>query len=137
MKNYQFIKISKTKKLRFISNYSKKNLYIIFLHGFASDIEGKKPKTFQQFALKKKLGFLAMEYSGHGKSSGEFTNGNITSWTNDAKKVIKAIVKKNNFILIGSSMGAWISLNLFRYFKKQIKGFIGIGSAPEFLTRLM
>tara|TARA_B100001250_G_scaffold390983_1_gene391435 strand:+ start:1537 stop:2292 length:756 start_codon:yes stop_codon:yes gene_type:complete len=137
MKNYQFIKISKTKKLRFISNYSKKNLYIIFLHGFASDIEGKKPKTFKQFSLKKKMGFLAMEYSGHGKSSGEFTSGNISSWTNDAKKIISAIVKKNNFILIGSSMGSWISLNLFKYFKKQIKGFIGIGSAPEFLTRLM
>ena len=34
-------------------------------------------------------------------------------------------------------MGAWISLNQFKYFKKQIKGFLGIGSAPEFLTRLM
>ena len=34
-------------------------------------------------------------------------------------------------------MGAWIALNLFKYFKSQIKGFIGIGSAPEFLTRLM
>ena len=34
-------------------------------------------------------------------------------------------------------MGAWIGLNQFRYFKNQIKGFIGIGSAPEFLIRLM
>ena len=34
-------------------------------------------------------------------------------------------------------MGAWISLNQFKYFKNQIKGFIGIGSAPEFLERLM
>ena len=34
-------------------------------------------------------------------------------------------------------MGAWIALNQFNYFKSQIKGFIGIGSAPEFLTRLM
>ena len=41
------------------------------------------------------------------------------------------------FILLGSSMGAWIALNQFKYFKKQIKGFIGIGSAPEFLDRLM
>ena len=71
------------------------------------------------------------------KSSGEFTRGNISSWTNDAKVIIKKIVKKNNFILIGSSMGSWIALNQFKYFKKQIKGMIGIGSAPEFLTRLM
>ena len=34
-------------------------------------------------------------------------------------------------------MGAWIALNQFKYFKSQIKGFLGIGSAPEFLTRLM
>ena len=53
------------------------------------------------------------------------------------KKIIKHIVKKNNFILIGSSMGSWIALNLFKTFKKQIKGFIGIGSAPEFLEKLM
>ena len=34
-------------------------------------------------------------------------------------------------------MGSWLSLNQFKYFKKQIKGFLGIGSAPEFLERLM
>ena len=137
MKKFKYLKISKTKKLRFIDNYYKKNLYTVFLHGFMSDIEGKKPQTLLRFAKKKKLGFLALEYSGHGKSSGEFTKGNISSWTKDATVVIKKMVKKNNFILIGSSMGAWIALNQFKYFKSQIKGFLGIGSAPEFLTRLM
>ena len=137
MKKYKFLRISKTKKLRYISNYFKKNLYIVFLPGFSSDIEGKKPQSFKKYSIKNKLGFLAMEYSGHGKSSGEFKKGNISTWSNDAKICVKKIIKKNNFILIGSSMGAWLSLILFKYFKKQIKGFIGIGSAPEFLTRLM
>ncbi len=137
MKKYKFLKISKTKKLRYIGNYFKKNLYIIFLHGFASDIKGKKPRSLKKYAVKNKLGFLAMEYSGHGKSSGLFTNSNISIWSNDVKISIKKIVKKNDFILIGSSMGAWLSLILFKYFKKQIKGFIGIGSAPEFITLLM
>ena len=137
MKKFKYLKISKTKKLRFLDNYYKKNLYIVFLPGFQSDIVGEKPRAFQKYAVKNKLGFLAVEYSGHGKSSGKFTNGNISVWSNDAKILIKKIVKKNNFILIGSSMGAWISLNQFKNFKKQIKGFIGIGSAPEFLTRLM
>ena len=137
MKKYKLLKISNTKKLRYTVNYSQKNLYIIFLHGFASDIEGKKPEIFNKFALKNKIGFFALEYSGHGKSSGEFTKGNISIWTKDSKIAIKKIVKKDNFILIGSSMGAWISLNLFKFFKSQIKGFLGIGSAPEFLTHLM
>ena len=137
MKKFKYLKISRTKKLRYIDNYYKKKLYIVFLPGFMSDIEGKKPTAFKNYAVRKKMGFLAFEYSGHGKSSGTFTKGNISEWSNDAKKLIKKIVKKNDFILIGSSMGAWISLNQFRYFKKQIKGLIGIGSAPEFLERLM
>ena len=137
MKKFKFIKISNTKKLRYLDNYYKKKLYIIFLPGFMSDIDGEKPQAFRKYAIKNKLGFLAIEYSGHGKSSGMFTKGNISEWSNDAKNSIKKIVKKNKFILIGSSMGAWIALNQFKYFKNQIKGFLGIGSAPEFLERLM
>jgi len=137
MKKFKYLKISKTKKLRYIVNYYKKKLYVIFLPGFMSDIDGKKPQVFKKYAVKNKLGFLAIEYSGHGKSSGKFTRGNISEWSIDAKKSIKRIVNKNDFILIGSSMGAWIALNQFKYFKKQIKGFLGIGSAPEFLDRLM
>ena len=88
--------------------------------------------------LKKKLGFLALEYSGHGKSSGDFIEGNISKWTRDAEQLIKHKISKNkNIIFIGSSMGSWIALNLISKFKKQIKGFIGIGSAPEFLEELM
>ena len=137
MKKFKYLKLSNTKKLRFIDNYFKRKLYIVFLPGFMSDIEGKKPQYLLKFSKKNKLGFLSLEYSGHGKSSGNFTKGNITIWSNDTRRVIKKIVKKNNFILIGSSMGAWIALNQFKYFKSQIKGFVGIGSAPEFLTRLM
>ena len=137
MKKFKYLKISKTKKLRYIDNYYKKKLYIIFLPGFMSDIDGKKPQAFKKYAIKNKLGFLAIEYSGHGKSSGKFTKGNISEWSIDTKKSIEKIIKKNSFILIGSSMGAWIALNQFKYFKKQIKGFVGIGSAPEFLERLM
>ena len=137
MRKFKYLKISKTRKLRYIDNYYKKKLYIIFLPGFMSDIEGKKPQVFKKYAVKNKLGFLALEYHGHGKSSGKFTEGNISRWTNDAKVTIKKIVKKNDFIFIGSSMGAWISLNLFKDFKNQIKGLIGIGAAPEFVNRLM
>ena len=53
MKKFKYLKISKTRKLRYIDHYSKKKLYIIFLPGFMSDIEGKKPKIFQRFAIKK------------------------------------------------------------------------------------
>ncbi len=137
MIKYNYCKLSKSKKIRYLKHSQKNNLYIVFLHGFMSDLEGKKPKYFLKFAIKRKFGFLALEYSGHGKSSGKFTTGNISKWSKETSLLIKKIVKKNNFILIGSSMGSWISLNQFRFFKNQIKGFLGIGSAPEFLENLM
>ena len=137
MNKFKYLKISKTKKIRYLSNYYKKNLYIVFLHGFMSDLEGNKPKSLQKYCKKRKLGFLGLEYSGHGKSSGLFTSGNISKWTVETKIIIKKIIKKNDFILVGSSMGSWLSLNQFKYFQKQIKGFLGIGSAQEFLERLM
>ena len=121
MNKFKYLKILKTKKIRYLSNYYKKNLYVVFLHGFMSDIEGEKPNSILKYAKEKKLGFLALEYSGHGKSSGKFTNGNISKWSKDVEVLIKKVVKKNNFILVGSSMGAWLSLNQFKYFRNQIK----------------
>ena len=137
MNKFKYLKISNTKKIRYLSQNYNNNLYIIFLHGFMSDLEGDKPKTLLKYCKKQKLGFLGLEYSGHGKSSGKFIHGNISKWSKEIQITIKKIVKKNNFILVGSSMGSWLSLNQFKYFKKQIKGFLGIGSAPEFLERLM
>ena len=137
MTKFNYYKLSKAKKIRYLKLYQKNRDYIVFLHGFMSDLEGKKPRAFLNFAKKNKFGFLALEYSGHGKSTGKFTNGNISKWTKETNTLIKKVVKKNRFVLVGSSMGAWISLNQFKFFKKQIVGFLGIGSAPEFLEGLM
>jgi len=137
MNKYKFLKISSSKKIRYLINKYKKKPYVVFLHGFMSDLEGDKPKKILKYCNKKKIGFLALEYSGHGKSSGTFTRGNISKWTNEVKILIKKLINKNKFILIGSSMGSWISLNQFNFFHNQILGFLGIGSAPEFLENLI
>ena len=137
MANFRFHKISNTKKIRHILKLFKNSPFIVFLHGFMSDLEGEKPNAFLNFAKKNKISFLALEYSGHGKSSGKFINGNISKWSKETTILIRKYVKKKDFILIGSSMGAWISLNQFKIFKKQIRGFLGIGAAPEFLENLM
>ncbi len=137
MIKYYYHNLGNNRKIRYLKHKQKNRDYIVFLHGFMSDLEGKKPKSFLNFAKKNKLGFLAIEYSGHGKSSGKFTDGNITKWTRETSLMIRKVVKKNKIILIGSSMGSWISLNQFKLFKSQIKSFLGIGSAPEFLENLM
>ena len=137
MNNFRYHQISKNKKIRYIYRVYKNTPFIVFLHGFMSDLEGKKPNVFLKFAKKNKISFLALEYSGHGKSSGNFINGNITKWSNETSALIKKYVKKNNFTIIGSSMGAWIAIKQFQKFKNQINSFLGIGSAPEFLENLM
>ncbi len=137
MIKYKYLRLNKYKKLRYLSINNQSKICIVFLHGFMSDLEGKKPKSLLKFCKTNKLGFVALEYSGHGKSSGKFTKGNISTWSNDTKKIIRKFVKKRKVILIGSSMGSWIGLKQFKYFSNQIIGFIGIGSAPEFLELLM
>ena len=67
MTQFKYHKVSKNKKIRFICNIHKDAPFIVFLHGFMSDLEGKKPNAFLKFAKKNKLSFLALEYSGHGK----------------------------------------------------------------------
>ena len=137
MTHFRYHNISKTKKIRFICNINKNAPFLVFLHGFMSDLEGKKPNAFLKFAKQNGLSFLALEYSGHGKSSGKFTRGNISKWSNEVSVLIKKIIKNNHFTIVGSSMGAWLAINQFKQFKNQINGFLGIGSAPEFLENLM
>ena len=137
MTHFRYHNISKTKKIRFICNINKNAPFLVFLHGFMSDLEGKKPNAFLKFAKQNRLSFLALEYSGHGKSSGKFTRGNISKWSNEVSVLIKKIIKNNHFTIVGSSMGAWLAINQFKQFKNQINGFLGIGSAPEFLENLM
>ena len=137
MASFRYYKITKTKKIRYISNIYKNSLCIVFLHGFMSDLEGEKPRALLNFAKKNKVSFLALEYSGHGKSSGKFIDGNISKWSEQTSKLIIKKTKGSNLILVGSSMGAWISLKQFEIFKNQIIGFLGIGAAPEFLEHIM
>ena len=137
MANFRYYKITKTKKIRYISNIYKNSLCIVFLHGFMSDLEGEKPRALLNFAKKNKVSFLALEYSGHGKSSGKFIDGNISKWSEQTSKLIIKKTKGSNLILVGSSMGAWISLKQFEIFKNRIIGFLGIGAAPEFLEHIM
>ena len=137
-KRSKYFTTSNNKKIKYLFIKKNSEITVVFFHGFMSDMIGAKPTSIQKFCKKHKLNFLKFEYSGHGKSTGKFIEGNISKWTNEAKKLIKSKTKKDkNLIFIGSSMGSWIALNLFHSFRKKLKGFIGIASAPEFLEELM
>ena len=104
---------------------------VVFLGGFKSDMEGSKAIFLEKWAKKRNRSFLRFDYSGHGQSTGDFLNLGIGDWFNDAKQIIE-LTKNNGLILIGSSMGGWISLLLSRELGSRLKGLITIAAAPDF-----
>jgi pimeloyl-ACP methyl ester carboxylesterase len=132
-----FFRTENNQKIHYIFINNKSLITIIFLHGLMSDIKSKKAKFLKKFVNKNKINLLLFEYSGHGKSSGQFTDFSIKNWIEDSRSIVKNLIKKGKIILIGSSMGAWIGIVLIKYFHQRIKGFIGIAPAPDFTEELI
>ena len=83
---------------------------VVFLGGFMSDMEGTKALALEDWARRRGRGFLRFDYSGHGQSSGAFTDGCIGDWAADARAMIDAQTQGPQ-VLVGSSMGGWIFCN--------------------------
>ncbi|MCH9753743.1 MAG: alpha/beta hydrolase [Alphaproteobacteria bacterium] len=131
--------IFNNKNIAYKNNFSKvKNPYrtIVFLCGYMSDMDGTKSLFLEDFCTENNLGYVALDYSGHGKSSGDFFEGSISEWTKESLAVINELVK-TPMILIGSSMGGWISLLVAIKLKKKVAGIINIASAVDFTEVLM
>ncbi|GGA15009.1 alpha/beta fold hydrolase [Neptunicoccus cionae] len=104
---------------------------IIFLGGFKSDMEGTKAVYLEDWAKARGRAFLRFDYSGHGESSEAFTDGCIGDWSADALAVLDQLTEGPQ-ILVGSSMGGWMSLLVARVQPDRIKGLVGIAAAPDF-----
>lgn len=108
---------------------------IVFLGGFRSDMTGTKAEELARFCAETGRGFLRFDYSGHGASGGEFEAGSIGRWTADAEAVIGALAEGPQ-VLVGSSMGGWISLLLARRRPEMVAAFVGVAAAPDFTLRI-
>lgn len=104
---------------------------VVFLGGFRSDMDGTKAVYLEDWAKREGRAFLRLDYSGHGKSSGDFLEGAIGDWFEDASEVIGAVTSGPQ-ILVGSSMGGWIALLIAREMPERVAGFVGIAAAPDF-----
>lgn len=104
---------------------------VVFLGGLKSDMEGTKAIHLEAWAKVQNRAFLRFDYSGHGQSSGGFLDGCIGDWAEDAEQVITHLTD-GPVILVGSSMGGWISLVLAKRLSGKIHGIVGIASAPDF-----
>ncbi len=104
---------------------------VVFLGGFRSDMEGTKALHLEAWAKARGRAFLRFDYSGHGQSSGDFLEGAIGVWAEDAVAAI-GMLTEGPQILVGSSMGGWISLLVMRAMPEAFAGFVGIAAAPDF-----
>ncbi|MCF2904453.1 alpha/beta hydrolase [Octadecabacter sp. CECT 8868] len=103
---------------------------VVFLGGFKSDMAGTKAVFLEDWAKNQGRAFLRFDYSGHGESSEAFEDGCIGDWFEDACEAIELI--DGPLVLVGSSMGGWISLQIARAHPERVAGLVGIAAAPDF-----
>ncbi len=104
---------------------------VVFLGGFRSDMTGTKAQALQAWAKRSGRAFLRFDYSGHGQSSGTFTDGCIGDWANDALAVLRDLTDGPQ-VLVGSSMGGWISLLVAERLPAKVAGLVTVAAAPDF-----
>lgn len=104
---------------------------LVFLPGYASDMEGAKALALDAFAGERGVGMLRFDYSGTGSSSGQFEDGTLALWLDEALAAVDQLTD-GPFILVGSSMGGWIALHLALLRPERVRALVGIAAAPDF-----
>ena len=109
---------------------------VVFLGGFRSDMTGTKAEFLEAWARARGHAFLRFDYTGHGASSGDFRDGGIGDWAQDARDAILRLTEGPQ-VLVGSSMGGWIALLFARRTPARVAGLVGIAAAPDFTEDAM
>jgi pimeloyl-ACP methyl ester carboxylesterase len=109
---------------------------VVFLGGFRSDMTGTKAVALEAWARRTGRAFLRFDYLGHGQSSGRFEDGTIGRWLDDALAAIDALTT-GELVLVGSSMGGWLSLLAARARPERLAGLVLIAAAPDFTERML
>ena len=104
---------------------------LVFLPGYASDMEGTKALALDAFAQRRGLAMLRFDYSGTGSSEGRFEDGTLGAWLEESLAAIDQLTS-GPLILIGSSMGGWIALHLALLRPERMRALAGIAAAPDF-----
>jgi pimeloyl-ACP methyl ester carboxylesterase len=104
---------------------------LVFLPGYASDMEGAKAQALDAFAERRGLGMLRFDYSGTGSSAGRFEDGTLALWLAEALAIVDQL-SAGPLILVGSSMGGWVALHVALLRPERVRALIGIAAAPDF-----
>jgi pimeloyl-ACP methyl ester carboxylesterase len=104
---------------------------LVFLPGYASDMEGAKALALDAFAEQRGLAMLRLDYSGTGSSGGEFADGTLALWLEEVLAAVDRLTR-GPLILVGSSMGGWLALHVALLRPERVKALVGIAAAPDF-----
>lgn len=110
---------------------------VVFCPGYASDMLGTKAMALEAWCKAQERPMLRFDYAGHGASDGVFTDNGIGDWAADAAFVIEQVIATSDIILVGSSMGGWISLLLGIQLQAQLKAMVLLAPAPDFTEALI
>lgn len=110
---------------------------VVFCAGYASDMAGTKALALEAWCKAQGRSMLRFDYAGHGASEGVFTDNGIGDWEADAAFIIEQVAPGAEIILVGSSMGGWISLLLGMRLQARLKAMVLIAPAPDFTETLM
>ncbi|WP_289086835.1 alpha/beta hydrolase [uncultured Delftia sp.] len=105
---------------------------LVFLPGYMSDMQGGKAIALEEWAAAQGRAMLRLDYAGCGESEGDFAQGTLASWRDDARAIIDAVAPDKPLILVGSSMGGWIALLLAQDLGSRVAALVGIAAAPDF-----
>lgn len=108
---------------------------MLFLGGYASDMMGTKAEFLAERSANAGISFLRFDYRGHGQSSGDFTDGTIGGWFEDACIAFDRLTEGPQ-VVIGSSMGGWIALLLALKNPARVRAVVGIAAGPDFTEDL-
>lgn len=113
---------------------------LVWLGGYRSDMTGTKAEEMDAFAARNGIGAIRFDYSGHGASGGEFRDGTISRWLEEALAVLDAL-EPETVVLVGSSMGGWIALRLVQELRRRggpkVAGLVLVAPAPDFTSELV
>lgn len=132
--SYSILTLNNSKKISYKQHKSDNDIMptVVFLHGLLSDQNGLKATYLEKYALQNGYGFLSFDNLGHGNSTGKFEEQTITSWLETASYMVNHLAG-DNFILVGSSKGAWLALLLaINKLCKGVRGLTLLAPAPDF-----
>ncbi|XP_071452938.1 palmitoyl-protein thioesterase ABHD10, mitochondrial-like [Hetaerina americana] len=129
----RFLQIQGERKVAYKKTIGPSSPTIVFAPGFMSNMSGRKATTLQKFCLDNSLSCVRFDYEGVGESPGDVKKLHLRHWMEDLKYVIEKLTS-GPVLLVGSSLGGWISISVAQKIPERIWGMVLVAPALNFFV---